>query len=1447
MASTYNKEWNNLSIEEKRDVIRVALKNGIRELPDIKAKYNEFAGGGSFYQRHRARWNNYLLRHGVPEQQAAKLSTFFAAQDALESGHGTSDAAKGKNNFGGMQRLDKKSNKMVNISYPSVDAYMDAKWKMMQNRFGRALNANSIQEYSNLLNDPRYHGKGYMYALYEGYRDGKPLDVAKQTQHMNNYTKILMDIAGEKGFKGAPVPAGQAGEAPASIARPENPYTQYTPAEPFFNQNMTFVRPEDVRKAQEENALKMAESQNAAMQQERKQSVDSFNTLMGLLHTPNNGSSGILDTIATLASLNKNNRFDTGGVKQQPRQYIYDVLPSLFAKDGVKITVSSGFRPGAKTVEGKPSRHSLKQAADIVGDFKAIRRVLDDPNSYTSRWLLANGYGYLDETSATGTTKFWHDHKRDHSHYHIGMDSGIVSKYANMMNGRAQNPLPAQQNIVEQPVELAQATPDIPFTPSNPQAFFGVHPAQQQSVYDYVTTPTVEQPVYDPMAEEKNNALSNLSKFNAIMQLTSPSNNGNNNFLNTVSLLANMSAEGGKIHIKPENRGKFTALKKRTGHSATWFKEHGTPAQRKMATFALNARHWKHGYGGNLYDGFTEDNQQMNIPYAGELPDVTIMPRRIANKTWDKVQERWIGDMPTYYAVNPETGKEEMLREISNGKYSTYDDRHVFDVLGAEAAKKEREQWVKNGGNASDFDKVMLGTLGLGLAPIALPEAATGIWAASQTPAGQTLLAGTLGGEAWEALNHGITGQFWGDNLGDVIGLDKDNYWGRTALGLTNPFYGLSPNMVYKGGAAATELGKSMWNTGKEGAYNIADRYMFMPHQDSFTRGIGMTDAGLQDAVATGVFRGNPRGTEQTARTFDKMFLKNRNHFRDIVEDTGIPGIESRYQSRTLTKEDFNALKKASEKYRSLESRDSAGKITLKQSIDPLENYATYEDYRKAVTSDIAKTEQMPSRIASGEIAPNTELSEPMWFEDESGKMLLPQGKPFLERFGPNSDYLADGTPLSYWYADGRNPITQGHAYAKSNYGVRVNNPEDYQPFMHELHLHPSFFRSPKFADPNVEIFGKGPLGLTVKLDKETLQPMWKRDLFNIFRRGETIRTPKITAENAADDVLAAASDSPFKYEIGTNDKVEQYLTRRRYSDKIHGKPTKSFLDFDPVTGDFVQNNEKFAPDVVKGLPTYTQEDLMHNTVGRNMDAFINEGVTAEEAQAYVDRAKKAMEDVHVGRYSNYDYEKAGYDKTGGFYDDKNNFISVNEGSGFPKGFVEKHEGRHLIDYQADDAVLMPEITGSDYDADKVASLMQRTKQKQNMVLGDAYDNDFLTIPESKFADGLESYSHMSREAVTTNRDARDVLFAKHNFGKQDRFLQNKYIDKMSDDDIFDAVSKANGYGRRYIERLKAEGKLTPKKAKQFREAMKYVGVVATPVSVGLTATGISSKTSDKK
>ncbi len=50
--------------------------------------------------------------------------------------------------------------------------------------------------------------------------------------------------------------------------------------------------------------------------------------------------------------------------------------------------------------------------------------------------------------------------------------------------------------------------------------------------------------------------------------------------------------EGGSIHIKPENRGKFTATMKRTGKTAEELSHSSNPLTRKRAIFALNARKW---------------------------------------------------------------------------------------------------------------------------------------------------------------------------------------------------------------------------------------------------------------------------------------------------------------------------------------------------------------------------------------------------------------------------------------------------------------------------------------------------------------------------------------------------------------------------------------------------------------------------------------------------------------------------------------------------------------------------------------------------------------------------------------------------------------------------------------------------------------------------------------
>lgn len=64
----------------------------------------------------------------------------------------------------------------------------------------------------------------------------------------------------------------------------------------------------------------------------------------------------------------------------------------------------------------------------------------------------------------------------------------------------------------------------------------------------------------------------------------------------------NTFANGGKIHIKPENRGKFTEYcgGKVTSECIAKGKRSSDPAVRKRTTFAANARKWHHAFGGDL-------------------------------------------------------------------------------------------------------------------------------------------------------------------------------------------------------------------------------------------------------------------------------------------------------------------------------------------------------------------------------------------------------------------------------------------------------------------------------------------------------------------------------------------------------------------------------------------------------------------------------------------------------------------------------------------------------------------------------------------------------------------------------------------------------------------------------------------------------------------------------
>lgn len=231
----------------------------------------------------------------------------------------------------------------------------------------------------------------------------------------------------------------------------------------------------------------------------------------------------------------------------------------------------------------------------------------------------------------------------------------------------------------------------------------------------------------------------------------------------------------------------------------------------------------------------------------------------------------------------------------------------------------------------------------------------------------------------------------------------------------------------------------------------------FVQKPNTFTRGIGNRE-GIKDLVESKVVRGNPVGTEMSAKAYTKATKFNRNSFNDIMNGTGREGISHRYYNRSLSKEDFDAIQESYNKINaSFKARHpkASGKIRFAigndDVYDPLGNYKNYDDYLSQIASD-RKTLRNATTI--------------------------------------NPD---NGEPIAYFYNDGRNPLTQGHGYASSKWGVRISNPQDYNMKIFNGHLHYSNSKTIPFDSPNVEVFRSTPFG-TIRYPKWMLRRGWYRN-----------------------------------------------------------------------------------------------------------------------------------------------------------------------------------------------------------------------------------------------------------------------------------------------------------------------------------------------------------------
>ena len=107
-----------------------------------------------------------------------------------------------------------------------------------------------------------------------------------------------------------------------------------------------------------------------------------------------------------------------------------------------------------------------------------------------------------------------------------------------------------------------------------------------EGMYEFAVPRNTQMKLVDPITYDNNGHIIKLSKRDNFKNPDFRYKQG--------GILKRVESGKSGIHIKPENRGKLTRLKKRTGKSEAELWKEGNPAVRKMITFARNSRKWKH-------------------------------------------------------------------------------------------------------------------------------------------------------------------------------------------------------------------------------------------------------------------------------------------------------------------------------------------------------------------------------------------------------------------------------------------------------------------------------------------------------------------------------------------------------------------------------------------------------------------------------------------------------------------------------------------------------------------------------------------------------------------------------------------------------------------------------------------------------------------------------------
>lgn len=213
----------------------------------------------------------------------------------------------------------------------------------------------------------------------------------------------------------------------------------------------------------------------------------------------------------------------------------------------------------------------------------------------------------------------------------------------------------------------------------------------------------------------------------------------------------------------------------------------------------------------------------------------------------------------------------------------------------------------------------------------------------------------------------------------------------------------------------------------------------------------------------------------------------------------------------------------------------------------------------------------------------------------------------------------------------------------------------------------------------------------------------------------------------------------------------------------------KMFSKNNPIREYYGQNYDQYPEEIKKSI---------YNSVYNRMNIARNDSEFAND-----------FANAFTQKYTTYSGEpfkhSFGGDMYGGMYFDNSDHIAIRDGK---TDYALGHETVHQLDKK----------------------LGRTTKEKA--FLEDAFDSDFLK--------GASEH-----ERTTTNYDSRKRFLGNTIDSNSSLDVQNKIIDAATDDEVFDAVSKSNPYGKRYIEEKRKNGQLNSALANKIKESWKYVGM----------------------